>query len=210
MNIALDVNVYANESKFGKITQVVIDPQAARIQYIVVKADDAPHEEYLVPLEKVAESDSEKTVLNASKGEVMSMQTFVDREFVEVERDYVEPIGIYTGSSNMLSQPFVVQSKETYQVTEENIPRDDLTIRRGDDVHAANGDRLGKVDEFIIDDVGHITHIVMREDHLLRAEKEYAIPTNMVERVQNGNVNLTVSKDEVEALPVVAVHRWWS
>ncbi len=62
--------------------------------------------------------------------------------------------------------PYV--TPEAYDITLENehIPVDELAIRRGASVEATD-DRLGRVDEFLINPINDtITHLVLREGHL--------------------------------------------
>jgi hypothetical protein len=67
---------------------------------------------------------------------------------------------------------------------------------------------VGRVDEFLIDpENDHITHLVMREGHLW-GQKDVTIPISEIDRIEGDSVYLKLSKDEVEALPAIPMHRW--
>jgi hypothetical protein len=72
-------------------------------------------------------------------------------------------------------------------------------------VIAADDHFLGKVDGFVVDDT-HITHFVLERGHLW-GKREITIPIGAVAKVENDAVSLSLSKDQVEDLPSVRVHR---
>jgi hypothetical protein len=53
----------------------------------------------------------------------------------------------------------------------------------------------------------HITHLVMREGHLW-GQKDIAIPVSEIDRAGASAVHLKLSKNDIEALPAIAVRRW--
>jgi uncharacterized protein YrrD len=72
---------------------------------------------------------------------------------------------------------------------------------------SADGDYLGDVDGFLVDDGDHITHFVLERGHLW-GRREVTVPINAVASVESDVVTLSLSKDEVGALPSHRVHRW--
>jgi uncharacterized protein YrrD len=71
---------------------------------------------------------------------------------------------------------------------------------------AANGEYIGDVDGFLVDD-DHITHFVLERGHLW-GRREVTVPIGAVASVKSDVVTLSLSKDEVGALPSHRVHRW--
>jgi sporulation protein YlmC with PRC-barrel domain len=89
----------------------------------------------------------------------------------------------------------------------EQIPHHELAIHRGSNVEAANGP-IGQVDEFIVDPTNnHITHLLLRRGHLW-GKKDITIPVKEIDYIEQDNVHLKLNKDEVKALPAVAVRRY--
>jgi uncharacterized protein YrrD len=66
---------------------------------------------------------------------------------------------------------------------------------------------LGDVDGFLVDDADHITHFVLERGHLW-GRREVTVPIGAVASVESDAVTLSLSKDEVGALPSHRVHRW--
>jgi len=88
----------------------------------------------------------------------------------------------------------------------EQIPHHELAIHRGSHVEAADG-HIGQVDEFIVyPSNNHITHLILRRGHLW-GQKDIAIPVREIDTIEQDTVHLKLSKDEIKALPAVAVRR---
>ena len=77
------------------------------------------------------------------------------------------------------------------------------TIRRGDPVHATDGD-IGRVQGLVMNPRDHrVTHVLLQEGHLW-GRKEVAIPVRAVTTVDDG-IRLNISKRDVEDLPAVDI-----
>jgi hypothetical protein len=86
-------------------------------------------------------------------------------------------------------------------VTQDRVPVGEVEIRRGDHVHATDGN-IGRVGGLIIDPGDHhVTHVLLDEGHLWGA-KQVAIPIGAVTRV-DGGVRVKLTKDELRDLPPV-------
>jgi sporulation protein YlmC with PRC-barrel domain len=88
------------------------------------------------------------------------------------------------------------------QVTrEDRVPEGDVEVRRGERVHATDGE-IGRVHGFVIDpDDHHLTHVLLDEGHLW-GKRTIAIPISAVKDVSDG-VCLSITKAEVGDLPPV-------
>ena len=90
-----------------------------------------------------------------------------------------------------------------HTVVRDTVPLGEVEIRRGEPVHATDGD-IGKVQGLVIDaDSCHITHVLLQEGHLW-GRKEVAIPISAVASTSEG-IQLTISKQEVQDLPPVDI-----
>jgi hypothetical protein len=88
----------------------------------------------------------------------------------------------------------------------DRIPIGAVEIRRASSVTSADGHHLGHVDGFVLDSEQQIAHLVLERGHLW-GRREVVIPASAVARVETDEVVLTLSKDEVGALPSARVHR---
>ncbi len=85
--------------------------------------------------------------------------------------------------------------------TEDHVPEGEVEVRRGEHVHATDGE-IGRIQGFVIDPTDHrLTHVLLDEGHLW-GKKTVAIPIGAVTDVTDG-VRLSITKDEVGELPPV-------
>ena len=92
-------------------------------------------------------------------------------------------------------------------LTYDRIPKSEVEIRRSSAVISGDGHHLGHVEGFLIGS-GETADIVLERGHLW-GRREVVIPASAVERVQNDSITLSLSKDQVAALDVRHVHRWF-
>jgi hypothetical protein len=89
----------------------------------------------------------------------------------------------------------------------DRVPKDKIEIRRSSPVFSSDGHHLGHVDGFVVDDQEGITHLVLERGHLW-GKREVTIPIGAAEKIENDEVTLSLSKDEIGKLKAVSVHRW--
>jgi sporulation protein YlmC with PRC-barrel domain len=83
-----------------------------------------------------------------------------------------------------------------------------VSVRRGEHVHAVDGD-IGRVQGLIITPRDHqVTHILLQEGHFW-GRKQVAIPIRAVSGVADG-IRLTITKEQVQQLPPVDVQSFES
>jgi sporulation protein YlmC with PRC-barrel domain len=89
-------------------------------------------------------------------------------------------------------------------VTYDALPLGEVAVRRGERVHASDGD-IGRVQGLVIDPLSHqVTHVLLQEGHLW-GRKEVAIPISAVTGIDDG-IRLDITKQEVQDLPPVDVN----
>ena len=88
-------------------------------------------------------------------------------------------------------------------VTYDSVPLGEVDVRRGDHVHATDGD-IGQFQGLVIDPSNnHVTHVLLQGGHLW-GRKEVAIPIGAVTRVDDG-IGLSITKHQVQDLPPVDI-----
>jgi hypothetical protein len=91
-------------------------------------------------------------------------------------------------------------------IIEDRIPTGEIEIRRNEHVHATDGP-IGRVQGLAIDPTDHhVTHVLLQDGHLW-GKHTIAIPISAVTDVSADGVRLTLTKDEVRALPPVELTR---
>ena len=202
MDISVNAKVNCSDGPSGKSTCVILKPTTQEITHLVVSNELFPETDYLVSLDHVMESTPNRIQLNCSREELSKMPIFDTVEFVPSD------LTGFTGRQYMM-WPYYAPIASFMTLEKEHIPADELAIRRGAGVEAADG-HIGRVDEFLInpsDD--HISHLVLREGHLW-GQKDVTIPMSQIDHFENNTVYLKLNKQEIEKLPGIPIRHSWS
>lgn len=191
MDIPINADVICSDGACGKTTAVIIDAKNDEVTHIVVKSSRQPHYEYLVPVQHIAASDAGQVTLNFTRDELAERQLFVvtEYEMVRQEREFAPA---YQESSFFLDD-------EVVSIHKRDVPPGELSVTKGATVMASDG-QLGKVGEFVVDaKTGVITHLVVREHHLL-GHKDILVPASAVDEITEDKVVLKLDKRAIEQL----------
>jgi sporulation protein YlmC with PRC-barrel domain len=83
------------------------------------------------------------------------------------------------------------------------LPVGKVAVRRGDPVHATDGE-IGRVQGLVITPEDHqVSHVLLQEGHFF-GRKEVAIPISAVTEVADG-IHLNLSKEQIQDLPAVDI-----
>lgn len=202
MDIPVNAKVQCTDGSGGRSTYVLLNPVTHRVTHVIVKQDNFPHLERLVPVEMVAETNPDQIHLTCSQQELHRLESFVETEFLPGEFPYAA-----YGLDEFRLWPYVLPDDELVPVEHERVPPGELAVRRGSHVRATDGD-VGRVDEFLVDrETEHITHLVLREGHLW-GQKDVMIPVSEIGQIDENQVYLTLSKKDIANLPTIPVRRW--
>jgi hypothetical protein len=210
MEIPLNAQVECTDGVCGRSVYILINPVQKEVSHLVVKENTDPYQEYLVPVDKVAEMVADTIQLTCRKSELRGMEPFRVTRFIKevVPGRYYSDAGAF-GAGTLFYLPY--NSSEvtwTSEVKDKQIPPGELPVYRGTIVEASDGP-VGKVDEFIVNPENcHITHLVMREGHLW-GKKDVVIPITAIDKTYEDVVYLNLNKKQIAALPAIPVHRLW-
>jgi sporulation protein YlmC with PRC-barrel domain len=218
MSIAIDAKVTCRSGPCGKVSRVIIDPIGRTLTHIVVE----PHHQVmrlgrLVPTALIEHSLGEEIALACTLQDFDKLDEAEESEYLPTDgvagqyyNGYASGYGGYGYGQSFFSPYWGLagdygwgsgygQRVSSYEA----VPAGEVTIRRGDAVHATDGD-IGRVAGFVVDRrTHHVTHVLLEEGHLW-GRKEVAIPVGAVTRVGAvADVNLT--KHEVGELPAVDI-----
>lgn len=113
--------------------------------------------------------------------------------------------GLRMGSYGQASMPLMSGASRPEEETHDRVPFGEADVRRGEAVHATDGE-IGRIEGLVIEpDDHHVTHVLLQEGHL-RGRKRVAIPIGAVTRVGD-TISLALSKDEVRDLPPIDIHQ---
>ena len=193
---------------------ILINPVIDKVTHLVVKANTAPHTEYIVPIDFVTETSADKISLRCKKAEMEMFEPFIKTTYIEEkvpDLDFGQNGTVGIGSYYM---PYVTPEKTMFEfVKYQQIPSGELAVRRGTHVEATDG-YVGNVDEFVVNPTNNlITHLVMREGHLW-GKKDVIIPLSAMDKnrhmTNKDSLFLKLNKLEVESLPTFPLHRLWA
>ena len=217
MRLELGTPVRCTEDTFGELADVVIDPISKRLTHLVVRPR---HQEglaaRLVPVELAEGGEEESEIsLRCTVGEVNRLEPVQEFAYLRLGEFPVEDPDWDLGVQDVLAMPYYeadpLGPNPTYdpnvEMTYDRVPKGEVEIRRSSAVTSADGHDLGQVDGFLVDGEGQITHFILERGHLW-GRREVTIPIGAVAKVESDAVTLSLSKDEVGALPSVRVHRW--
>lgn len=210
MEVPLNAQIECTDGVCGRSAFILINPVTKEISHLVVREDTIDHKEHIVPVEKISGTIADTIQLSCSKDELTGMDPFIVAHYIKesVPDRYLPELGSF-GPGTVFYLPYNSRrEKLAGEVKDEQIPPGELPIYRGTAVEATDGP-VGKVDEFLVNpDNCHITHLVMREGHLW-GQKDVVIPITAIDKAYQEVVYLNLSKEQIEALPAIPVHRLW-
>lgn len=214
MRLDLESRVDCTDDTFGKLVDVVIDPTTRRVTHLVVEPDREQLLARLVPVELAERGDDAggAVMLDATLAEVRRLPSVHETAYLRLGGFPVDDPEWDVGIQEVLALPYYPDYELEpvpldYAIRYDRVPKNEVEIRRASDVYASDGHHLGHVDGFVVDRDEHATHLVLERGHLL-GRREVTIPIGAVAKVETDDVTLSLTKNEVAALPEVPVHRW--
>ncbi len=184
----------------GEVQGVVIDPAVRTVTHVVVEPKGRLGLARLVPLELV-EATPGQLGLRCTETEFKSLDA-AEETLAEFVPGYPVPVQLLPPGWRGAGGPTLagdsiprIPEQETIDI----VPPGEVEERRGDHVHATDGD-IGQVHALRIDpDSRQVTHVLLREGPAW-ARKEVAIPFDKVTGFGNGLL-LSITKQQVRDLP---------
>ncbi len=189
----------------GEVIRVVVDPVARVLTHLVVEPKQRVGCGRLVPLDIVDAAPGEVR-LRCTKAAFEKLDLAEETQFLSRSSDYAG-----YGPGQWLSWPYyglgggigLSMGSLSQPIVNDKVPLGEVAVRRGEQVHATDGD-IGRVQGLVIDPDDHqVTHVLLEEGHLW-GRKEVAIPMSAVTRV-DGGIRLSISIQEVKDLPPVDI-----
>jgi sporulation protein YlmC with PRC-barrel domain len=217
MRLQLGSLVQSSDGTFGELTDLVIDPSKKRITHLVVEphhkhrlARLAPVELVLVTRDPSAEIELACTLEEANRlplvQEVAYLKTYEflnDPNFdVGVQDMLAMPNGTLFGYGTSLGD-YDPHISFTYHA----IPKGEVELRHSSEVMTSDGERVGRVDGFVVNDHEQVTHLLLGHAHLW-TRHELTIPIGTVARIATDAVTLSLAKDELRARTEHHANSW--
>jgi hypothetical protein len=204
-------SVVGSDGRCGDLRRVVVDPIAHTVTHLVVEPAHRRRSGHLVPV----------GLVDSFRGDLRLGCTVEEFGALEdaVETRFVSPSGQWPyGRDQIMAWPYYGLQLEGVamagsgaggvaasraEITVDRVPIGSVQVRRGDSVHASDGE-IGRVQGLVIDRSNHlVTHVLLAEGHLW-GHKTVAIPICALGDFNDG-VRLELTKNQVRDLPAVAV-----
>jgi len=194
----------------GEVSRVVVDPVARAVTHLVVEPEHRRGLGRLVPLDLI-DATAGGIRLRCTMAEFGRLASAEETQFLPGSSGYAQ-----YGPGQVSSWPYyglagtgmtggmgIGLADVSPTVTYDRVPMGEVTVRRGEPVHATDGE-IGRVQGLVIDPGSHdVTHVLLQEGHLW-GRRQVAIPVSAVASTGNG-IRLKITKQEVRDLPPVDV-----
>ncbi len=189
----------------GAVSRVVVDPVARELTHLVIEPEHRSGLGRLVPLDMVEAGDGDVR-LRYTLAEFEKLPSAEETDFLPGgsgydayaahEAYYWPYFGLEGGADPRLALASAIETRDM-------LPKGEIGVRRGEAVHASDGE-IGQVEGFVVETAeGQVTHVLLQEGHLW-GRKQVAIPIGAVEKIDQG-ITVKLTKHEIEALPAVGV-----
>lgn len=197
----IGATVTATDGDCGTLVRLVLDPIAEVVTHLVIEPPHHHGPARLVPLELF-----DPAGITGDRLRLRGTVADLSRLDAADETHFMPPPPGYTPLDQTLVWPYygggaAVPPGMAGMVTAEHLPVGEVDVRRGDGVHAADGE-IGRVEGLVVTRSDRqVTHVLLQEGHVF-GRKEVAIPISAVRTMSNG-VQLSITKEQVRDLPAV-------
>lgn len=187
----------------GEVIRVVVDPVARIVTHLVVEPKHRRGLGRLVPLDLV-DATTDEIHLRCTLADFEKLDNAEETEFLPGSSGYEGYDPEQTFFLPYFALGTGLRGSAPRLFTHDSLPLGEVAVRRGEPVHASDGE-IGKVEGLVIEAEEHrVTHVLLQEGHLW-GRKEVVIPIAAVAKV-DGGIRLSITKQEVHELPSVDIH----
>lgn len=204
--LRVGASVQATDGAVGHVDALIVDPVRREVTHLVV-ARSLADPRVLVGVEHVTGADPDAVRLDLDAPAVAALEHFDEPAYLSPDGDWVDEDLVLAPSTYFL-EPFATPLDAALLADHERIPPGEVAVRRGMEVVSADGTHVGHVDELLVDPTdGHVTHVVLRQGHLLRHDDDVVIPVRAATRFEPGRVILDLDLPALAALERIPVRR---
>jgi sporulation protein YlmC with PRC-barrel domain len=205
--LRVGATVQGTDGDLGKIEALVIDPIESAVTHLVVGHEPIGRRA-LVALDLVRDTSPDLVTVDLTKETFLQCPPFDEPAYnIPDEGSMLPDMGYDADPGVYFLEPFASPLDGLAMADHERIPKGEITIRRHDEVLTSDGTNVGRVDELLVDPGdGHVTHIVLRENHVLRHDDDVVVPIAGA-TFSEGRVVLGIDLAAVHALDRIPVKR---
>jgi len=210
----IGAEVSCGDEECGTLSRVVVDPIAKAVTHLAVEPKVLEDISRLVPLDLVESATPEHIRLRCTLAEFGQLDPAEETQFLPGT-----PLSSSFGPGQVLAWPYYSMGADGQSigiglaggdlvapVTYDKVPLGEVEVRRGEHVHATDG-QIGRVEGLVIDADRHVTHVLLQEGHLWD-RKDVAIPISAVDKVDEEGIKLKLTKEQLKGLPPVDIAKF--
>ena len=202
--LRVGATVHGTEGVLGAVDALVIDPVRAVVTHVVVLGAD--NDRVLLPLDAIVDSSPTDVTTSLDVAAYGGLAPFDEPGYHAPSVEWQSAELAFEPGAYYL-EPFASPLEGWSLAEHERVPVGEITVRRGDEVTSSDGTVVGHVDELLIDPAdGQVTHIVLREGHILRHDDDVVVPIGGATFTE-GSVHLGLDLAAVHALERLPVKR---
>lgn len=191
----------------GEVEKIVISPVSNEVESLVVKEGTLFTEDRIIPIDLLGQIEGEHLQIRLNSDALDSLPRYKETHYIDsLASDrgepgsatlyYLHPVDVSEEANLLPNFP----SPPIVERTIENIPPGSYVLEEGDEVLDRTGQKVGEVEQIIADpQTKSVTHFVISKGLLF--EKERLIPSQWIDSVEDGKVNLAVEKRLIQRLP---------
>jgi sporulation protein YlmC with PRC-barrel domain len=225
MRFTIGADAHGTDGRCGRISRVVIDPLAEAVTHLVVEPTRDRGISRLVPLD-LLDPSADGIRLRCTTSQFAMLDPAEEARFLPGSSGYsgyppddAMSWPYYSAGARMGSMAVGGMARGgiplggleastgnvASSVVTDTLPEGEVGLRRGEPVHATDGD-IGNVQGLVISAGDrHITHVLLREGHLF-GRKQVAIPIGSITAVTDG-IRVGLTRQQVQNLPPVHLDR---
>ena len=204
--LPLGREVSCSDGPVGRLSDVLVDPDARRITHLVVEDRDGTARLVPANLLRRGSRPGKTVVLACSSADVAGCEAIRSFSLVGLEglprgddshAVGVEDVQFLPGPGATELGDFAGDLAGTYGITYDVIPKASAELRRGSAVVSVEGDEVGKVDGFLVSGE-RLTHVVLQHKHFSHTGAA-AIPIDSVTAIETDCITVAPAKDALDA-----------
>src|SRR3954453_2825179 len=216
MLLELGTRVRASDGEAGELEDVVIDPVEKRVTHLVVRPGKHGQARLVAIEGAYAGPGKGEVALRCTRAEFSEFPSVDQFAYVRLGEAGVTDPEWDVGVKDVLALPYYDSTgilepallDQNIGVAYERVPKGEVELRRSSSVLSGDGRYVGKVGGLIVDDGDeHVTSFVLSRGHLW-TRRDVTVPIAAVADVQTDRVKISLSEDEIGALPAQRVRGW--
>jgi sporulation protein YlmC with PRC-barrel domain len=223
MKVDIGMEVMSGDSVWGTVRDVIVDRSRTQVTHLVVEPRGRHTDDKLVPIDQFDEAgpgslavrgdtreldqgygvdESDYVPLDEPPALDESWEVRASRFLAPADFPYIEAV------AGQGSEPYPEDPPDSATTVDQPdlLPEGRAEIRRSSEVWSSDAKVVGHVEGFVLDDAHKVTHVVLEHGHLW-GTREVCVPISDVKKVNSDWIDLSITKDEVGALPEVRFHR---